>query len=242
MSNAVTADRASPFHEPRLSKSKIAAFEHCRRRLWLQVHRPGLARFDDQTLRIFARGHYIGEVARERTSGGVLVADDHRNLVAAMAHTRSLVSAKRLTPLFEPAFMHAGVIIRADVLAPDRWGGWSLIEVKSSTSLRPYHIRDVATQAWVLRGSKVCVSSMFLRHLKPARRGAADEPASFVDVDVTGEVLSYLPQRATVIDAAKRTLAAPEPAIAAGPHCRDPFACEFLDYCQGKVVQQAARR
>ncbi|MBX9640097.1 MAG: hypothetical protein K2X97_10305, partial [Mycobacteriaceae bacterium] len=53
----------STLDQPRLSKSKIAAFEHCPRRLWLQIHRRDLAKFDEATLVRFQCGHYVGELA-----------------------------------------------------------------------------------------------------------------------------------------------------------------------------------
>ena len=57
----------------RLSKSKLAAFEHCPKRLWLQVHRRDTAKFDDATLARFQFGHDVGKKARFLVPDGVLV-------------------------------------------------------------------------------------------------------------------------------------------------------------------------
>src|SRR5438270_8402777 len=78
----------------RLSKSRIAAFEHCPRRLWLQVHRRELARYDEATLALFAAGHQVGALARARYTKGILVEEDHQEIVAAIARTRWLISKR----------------------------------------------------------------------------------------------------------------------------------------------------
>ena len=98
----------------RLSKSKIAAFEHCPRRLWLQVHRPELAQFSENTLALFKCGHFVGDLARRRYSQGHLVAEGHHQVPAAIVHTHELLTAKVRLPIFEAAFERDGVIIRAD--------------------------------------------------------------------------------------------------------------------------------
>lgn len=59
-----------------LSKSKIAAFEQCPRRLWLQTHRPELAVSDAGAEARFAAENVVGEVARTLVPRGVLIDDD----------------------------------------------------------------------------------------------------------------------------------------------------------------------
>lgn len=218
--------------QPRLSKSRIAAFQHCSRRLWLQIHRPDLARFDAATLALFACGHQVGAVARWRYPAGVLVGEDHRDLVAALAHTRLLLEAPVQIPIFEAAFERNGVVIRADVLEPDGWGGWKLIEVKNSGRLKSYQIHDVATQAWVLRGNRVCISAVIIRHVDRAVRATTliRSRINFVDADVTADAFDLTKRREAVVAAARAAARGPEPAIAPGSHCNRP-ACEFRDHC-----------
>jgi len=54
--------------------------------------------------------------------------------------------------LFEATFSHDGLLVQADVLVPrpqGRRSGWQMLEVKSSTVPKDYHLTDLATQAWV---------------------------------------------------------------------------------------------
>lgn len=222
---------ASPI-KPRLSKSKIAAFESCPRKLWLQVHRPGLVEFDPDTLALFKLGHQVGELARWRHPGGVLVAEDHRNIPGALTTTARLIAAHEHRPIFEAAFERDGVVVRADILKPDAWGGWELIEVKNSLGVKPYQVRDIASQYWVLQGNRVCISSAIIRHVdrRVTATGLTRSSIGFVDVDVTSKAQSLLPSRVVVIAAARDTLAGPEPDVRPGSHCLRP-RCEFRGHC-----------
>ena len=217
--------------QPRLSKSKIAAFEHCPRRLWLQVHRRDLGQFDEQTLALFECGHAVGEMARRRYSQGNLVAETHLEIPAAIVRTSELLAEPDGLPIFEAAFERRGVIIRADILEPDHWGGWRLIEVKNSRGVKAYQIRDVATQAWVLQANRICISTIVVRHVgRPLRLNARNPTVRFVDADVTPAAQRLVPGRDLVVAAAGAVLQGAEPEIIPGPHCVRPN-CEFRQHC-----------
>ena len=223
-----------PVHRKfRLSKSKLASFEHCAKRLWLQVHRRDLAVIDPRTEALFAAGHRLGELAREQVPNGILLDSDPLKVDEALEHTANLLKGPWIRPLFEPAFKLDDVIIRADILQPDGWGGWKLIEVKNSTAVRLYQLRDVATQAWVVRGSGLCVSNVIIRHssrrlYSPMSRAL---PGPLIDVDVTSDLGNLIRDRPRVAQAARQVLRGPEPHRPAGPHCTQPFRCEFREYC-----------
>ena len=166
-----------------LSKSKITAFEQCPRRLWLQTHRPDLACFDDGAEARFAAGNVVGEMARTLVSGGVLV--DDRDLGAALSTTRRLLG-EAPRPLFEATFEHDGVLVRADVVAPDGTGGWRVAEVKSSTEAKDYHAADLATQIWVMKACGLAVSSAVIRHLD--RSFVLQEPGNYQNLFADAEL------------------------------------------------------
>jgi hypothetical protein len=221
----------------RLSKSKIAAFEHCPKRLWLQVHRRELARINEQTLAVFRAGHLVGDFARLAFPDGKLVLAEP-NPEAALQQTSELLNSGWDRPIFEGTFLHQDVLIRADVLRPDGQGGWSLVEVKNSRRVSSYQIYDVATQAWTALGAGVRISSFAVRHVHNVVRDEADlAHCTFIDTDITWRVLGLASRRLDVIAAARACVRGPEPQRPPGPYCTRPFVCEFRDYCNGVISE-----
>ena len=132
--------------------------------------------------------------------------------------------------------MRDNVIIRADILEPDGWGGWKLAEVKNSGSVKNYMLGDVASQSWVLSGNNICLSSVIIRHVqRPVRATSSIIRTRFVDADVTDDIRSLVASRQRVVDAAKAVAQSSEPAIAPGWHCVRPFHCEYRHHC-GAIV------
>ena len=230
--------------KPDLSKSKIAAFEHCPKRLWLQVHRREVGQVDEKTLTLFAAGHTVGELARAELPSGILIDNDYRDVDGALGRTRALLAGGWEFPIFEAAFEREGVVIRADILQPDRWGGWSLIEVKNSSRFSSYMLRDVATQTWVLGANRICISAVILRlRRRRLTHGRPDSVPGFIDTDVTPDIRSIVRHRGITVGNARRSLRGAEPERKIGSHCTSPFICEFRAYC-GELAADAppARR
>jgi len=85
----------------------------------------------------------------------------------------------------------------------------------------------------VLTGAGLDVSEVFLVHLnnRYVRQGALDIGSLFTVEDVTEESRnrqSGIPQQ---LGDMRRALEGGEPAIDIGPHCTDPYECDFRRYC-----------
>ncbi|MCJ7797414.1 MAG: DUF2779 domain-containing protein, partial [Thermoleophilia bacterium] len=79
---------------PRLSKSRYQSGLQCPKRLWLECYRRELAdAIDEATQAIFAQGHRVGELARGRFAGGVLVTEDYTQSAAALRTTAELLAS-----------------------------------------------------------------------------------------------------------------------------------------------------
>ena len=224
-----------------LSKSKVIAFRQCRRRLWLEVHRPGLRADPAATQARFETGNRVGDVARrlyDPRGQGVRVAFRHDDHDAALAQTAALLRSKQ--PIFEAAFSAAGVTAFADILLPHRKGlraGWRMVEVKSSTRIRDHHLEDVAVQAYAARASGLKLGTVALAHIdsKWTYPGGGDYRGLLVEDDLTadaralaGEVEKWVAQAAAV--AAMRQ----EPEVRTGDHCSTPFECGFIAHCRAQ--------
>ena len=146
-----------------LSKSKIIAGLQCQKRLWLQVHRPDLVKESIETQQAYAIGNHLGEVARNLYPKGKLI-EDVFDIPKALAETEAALIESPFRPLFESAFQHKGVLIRTDLLF-NEGGGLRVVEVKSSTSVKDYHLKDCAIQSWVIENAGYKLKQIDLAHV-----------------------------------------------------------------------------
>lgn len=220
-----------------LSKSRITAFEQCPKRLWLQMHRPGLAKPDPDAGARFATGHDVGAIACALTPDGHMVKAEP--LDAAIEETRALLWDETRKPIFEATLEHDGVLVRIDILQPDDSDGWNMAEVKSSTRVKDYHLGDLATQLWVARSAGLNINRAVIRHIDSRfvleREG--DYQGLLTDTDVGDRIEPVTVGRAALVMAARTVLGGPEPSITPGAHCNEPFSCEFTPYCHAGLAE-----
>ena len=220
----------------KLSKSKLLSFRQCPKRLWLQTHRPELAEIDGATLSVMASGTHAGEIFRETYPEGVLVDTD--DLVSALAMTQALIASHPYSPIFEATFQANDVLVRIDMLAPVE-GGYRLVEVKSSTCVKTYHLDDATIQTWVAQNAGIPILKTEIAHIdnRFVYQGNEQYKGLFVEENIGAAVAERLPQVSHWVREAQAMLQNEEPGICAGAQCYDPFACPFVAYCHRNVVQ-----
>lgn len=220
----------------RLSKSRYMKGLRCPRALYLSVHHYELATPPDPAQQArFDVGHRIGELAQARYPGGVLIEEGPLEHREAVERTRALIDQGAET-LFEAAFTHDGVKVRADVLRRLSEGGWELIEVKSTAGYRrEKHLPDVGVQLHVLLGSGIGVRRVSLMHLDRGYvypGGTWDPFAVLTATDVTSDALEYAREVPLHLARMMAVLASPDiPGVPAGVTCARPYPCEFSEWC-----------
>ena len=214
-----------------LSKSKILSGLQCEKRLWLEIHRPELAEWSAASSFALNAGYRVGETARALVPGGQLIGTPE-DPAAALDETRAALARRGDLVLFEPAFRHGGVLVRADILHR-RGRRHRLVEVKSSTSVKDYHYLDAAIQSWVLQGAGISLTSVVLRHIDNSfvYPGGGDYRGLFMDEDVSAAIAPLAGEVPGWVARLRKVLSGTEPEIAVGAHCRDPFECPFQEYC-----------
>ncbi len=214
----------------RLSKSRFVSGWQCEKLLWWTVHEPGAAELQpDKVLQdLFDQGRLVGELARARFPGGLLIDHPHDDYAARIAATRAAL-AGNAPALFEASFEAGGVFVAVDVLEHHP-AGWTLIEVKSSNSFKPEHVPDAAVQAWVLRQAGLAVTRVELMHLNPEYRHP-DAGDLFAREDVTAQVEAFLPEVPGLVASLIGMLAGPLPPKPLGAHCYEPRECPFHGRC-----------
>ncbi|MDE3018844.1 MAG: DUF2779 domain-containing protein [Nitrospirota bacterium] len=225
----------------RLSKSKYLSGLQCHKRLYLEIHEPTLATVpDEQTQAILDMGTEVGELARQRFPGGVLVTADHRHPTEALRQTAALLADPAVPAIFEGAFEHEHVLVRVDILqrvesTAGAADAWRLIEVKSSSRTKDVHVSDLAIQAHVLRGVGLRLDGTWLMHVNTQYvypGGPLDVTQLFALQDLSGQVAAQQPDVLPHLVRMKAMLQAPvPPAIEPGSHCHKPYDCPFWDHC-----------
>src|SRR5438445_4742230 len=142
---------------PRLSKSRFTSGLQCHKKLWWEVHEPNAPELQpDKVLQdLFDQGRLVGEAARARYPGGVLIDLPHHAGAERVAATQKALDAGA-PAIFEATFIADGTFVAIDVLEK-QGDGYRLTEVKSSTSQKDEHIPDVAVQARVAAGAALTV-------------------------------------------------------------------------------------
>src|SRR6059036_1843330 len=206
---------------PRLSKSRFTSGLQCHKKLWWEVHEPDAVELQpDKVLQdLFDQGRQVGEVARTRYPGGVLIDLPHHAGAARLAATREALDGGA-PAVFEATFIADDTFVAIDVLEQQK-DGYRLTEVKSSTSQKDEHISDVAIQARVAAACGVKITAAEVLHLNKEFRNPASGDL-FARSDVTGPVVEFLPRVPDEINRQREMLAGPLPGVPVGLHCFEP--------------------
>ncbi|MCZ8093067.1 MAG: DUF2779 domain-containing protein [Acidovorax sp.] len=223
---------------PGLSKSRIAAWRQCPRKLWLQVHRPDLLDVSEEAERGHQIGYEVAEVARSLFPNGVLI-EGEADLQSALDATRSAMQQFPDRPLYEATFQHDNVLVQADLLLPSP-AGYRMVEVKSSASVKPYHLDDCALQAWVIRQNGVSLSAVELAHINTdfVYQGNGDYQGLLQHAPLDADIEPMLESVVQWIDQARLILQGTEPANATGEQCDDPVECPFKSHCSVAATEE----
>lgn len=221
-----------------LSKSTFLRGVNCKKSLYLNANHDELRDpLDESAQRRMQEGRRVGELARDRFPGGVLVQPGAPfNVVAALARTQELIEGGEAI-IYEAALQADGVLAFLDILVRGD-GGWRLYEVKSTTKAKVEHVLDVALQVHLLRRSGMDVEEAAVLHLNRdyVRQGDLDLQALFTPESVLEDVNALLPSIAVEIEACKMTLGGGViPEIDIGPYCRDPVVCDFYGHCWAHI-------
>lgn len=222
---------------PTLSKSKYLAGLQCPLRLWHQCYSPELASETSAVQQaIFDTGHEVGQLATRLYPGGVYVETDPLRHKEAVRTTQRAIEEPGVKAIYEASFLENDVRVKVDILGRLRGGRWNLIEVKSSTKVKPEHIPDVGVQYYVLKEAGLDINRVFLMHLNNQYvydGRELDIQNLFLSSDLTEEALSCQAVIPLVLTELKNVLAGPDPPeIFPSRICTRPYTCEFWENCR----------
>jgi predicted RecB family nuclease len=222
---------------PQLSKSRFGAGLQCFKRLYLEYHSPELADpIEPSQQALFDTGTAVGILARQRFPEGRLIDEPYFEHSRAEASTSGAIADPLIPAIYEAAFTFDGTRTRVDILSRNSGDTFDLVEVKSSTSVKPEHVLDAAIQLHVVEGSGAPVRKVFLLHIDKSyvyEGGPYDLSKLFRLEDITGQARTFLSSIPKSLAAMWQVLYQDEaPTIEIGPQCTRPYQCPFYGYCR----------
>jgi hypothetical protein len=232
-------------HMSMLSKSDLASFRQCPRKLWLEHRRSDLIPQNDPTLwRRANDGNIVGAKARELLGPNVIWPKGESDRCTAANAAITQLSANPGQSAVEVPMVRGELYARADALIPSPAGGYILRETKASTfplkndKVTPgkpeeHHLDDVAIQAWIYQATGLPLAGAELNLLNNQWRypGNNDYAGLFRQLSVTADIGGRIAEVPNWHAAAQRVLAGDLPDIQTGNQCTKPYACPFYDHC-----------
>lgn len=221
-----------------LSKSTFIKGCQCPKALYLHKHRYQLRDQPDAALKLrFGQGHQVGNFARKLFPGGKDASPAHPNQwKTAVDQTARWIEAGE-TIIYEAAFVFQQVLIYVDILKKEE-DRWIAYEVKSSFKISETYVRDVALQYYVLRGAGIRLQSFMLVTMNPDYQKEDEINADdlFKLNDLSEKVIELQPQIAAKVRELL-PIASNDQRIEKeiGPHCFQPYRCDFMGHCWGKL-------
>ncbi len=223
-----------------LSKSLYTRGLQCHKSLYLDRHRPELRTAPPPELEALWRsGYEVGDFAHMLFPGGVIVPFDGLSKDEQLAKTREEID-RGTRAIYEATFSCDDVFVKADIIVRNR-GYWDLYEVKSSTGVKEHHWDDVAIQYYVLSGCGLPLHKAYLVHINNSyvREGDIVPEELFVLQDITGIVKEKQASIPEELAEMRGMLQGNIPEIDIGPHCSDPYDCDFMDFCWQHVPEDS---
>ena len=201
-----------------ITKSNYILFLESPRKFWDRFHSPESLPPENEFERaLMEQGMAVDRIARKRFPSGFDCQPEGASFSDCLALTASAMQeaddSKSPRALLQPSFLHDGLFARVDILRPDEFGGYELLEVKAVSAPDKTHYQDVAFQLHVLRKKGMSISAAKIVHLNPeyVRHGELDLESLFIEADVTDKAQELQPDVISNIALARDVLAQEEP-------------------------------
>ena len=220
---------------PPLTKARYLRGAQCGLNLWYSLNRDDVLPAGDEAQAQNVQGNETREWAKKVFPQASEI-DNFLTGDAAAEATRSLVEAGQEV-IFKAAAVHAadGSCSRVDVLRKiSGTEEWDLIDIKGSTSVKDYHVDDLAFQYRVFTGAGYNIARclVMLVDRDYVRHGAVDAAGLFRFDDVTGIAVEKQAEVSLkALELGKIMVSASAPGIRIGAQCHKPFPCSFHDHC-----------
>ena len=216
-----------------LSKSKYINGLQCPKYLWTLFNDPAqIPEFDNETQHIFDQGQRVGELAKILYPDGIdLGSDTFRDNL-----NKTQDYLKMRNPIFEAGILTGNLYCRIDMLVPVGTEEWDIVEVKSTTSVKDVHIKDVSFQRFCCQMAEIKIRNCFVAYINNqyVKDGEINPHRFFNIEDITENVEIASEGICDVIEYLFEVISAGDcPDIDIGKHCASPYPCPLEEKCWG---------
>ena len=225
-----------------LSKSTYIKGLQCEKALYMTKKHPYLRdRLSIEQRAKFQRGTDVGILAQQYFPGGVnMTPNSPSQFPRRVKETMENLQNPDINVMYEAVFQHNDTLIMVDILVRDG-DQWKAIEVKSSLKLSTTYYNDAALQYYVLHGCGVPLSDFQLMYLNAGyvKQGPIDVKQLFQLVSAMDYAREQEATIAANVERLKQVVALPHaPQVEVGPHCTDPYPCDFRGHCWRNIPQE----
>lgn len=226
-----------------ISKTQFIKGLQCPKALWYYINRKDLspevniaaqARFD--------AGTEVGLLAQEYFDGGVEITEKYWEIEEAVNSTKKLIE-QGINVIYEATAIdpNDGSYSRIDIFRKNsETNKWDLIEVKSSTGVKDYHMNDLSFQYHVFSKAGYEINRCYVMVINNQyiRDGDIDPKALFILEDISESVLG---NQSNIDSALVELCNVPnmesEPTESIGARCFSPFECDYTHHCWNDVPE-----
>lgn len=214
------------------SKSKFVLFKGCNKRLWLDKYKENeKEEIHNETQLI--NGNLVGDLAMNLFGDYYLAETADNNLNIQTENTKKALDNGE-NVICEAAFIYKNHYCAVDILVRDE-DGYSVYEVKSTTSLEKHYYYDLAYQYYVLKNLGLKINKLNLIHINSEYtfHDKLDINQYFVINDLTLDVKGKYDEVEELLCLSDSILDNDiEPVSVISSQCNKYNGCPYLKYCK----------
>ncbi len=228
-----------------ISKSDYTKGLQCPKILWMDANmrdKRDMSLIDEARLK---EGNRVGDLAMGYFGDFIEVKMNFKfdemaaKTAGLMAEAARANEAENAFSVCEATFKHGAMVCMADIVRMRDEKTLDLIEVKSSTKVKEYHVFDLAYQTAVIQACGYKVATASIMHIDPAYAldGDLDLQGLFMIEDMTKEAKALaLNVEKTVAGFMAYRSSEAEPEMQIGPQCDCPHVCAYQTWCWRHVA------
>jgi len=218
----------------KLSKSTFIKGNQCIKYLYLdKFKKTERTPFSKEKEDLFKLGHSFEALVRETEfPDGINIKDKVGHFAYFNSYTAHLLNQAQKQIIYEASIIENDVLVMCDILIKQENGYIDIYEIKNNTALKDVFKTDLALQYAICKkrfNDKLNSFNIILRN--------DYESSNWKIIDLSSDLEKQTSEVYLKIEALKSVFKNDEPHIDMDVHCYNPYQCEFIEYCQKKMLK-----